>query len=366
MSEEKNSDVKTRPHFFHVTRAARLLLIVLGWLMLSFTVHAASFDCGKATTTVEKLICADAELSKLDEELAAAYKTALQGEKHTESIRQTQKQWMKERNSCADAVCVKRTYETRLQGLASPTDTHTPLLVKVAASNAAPLSTPDKPGLFKLDQSTNSKVCVPLGRIINDDIKKYGKTRFDQHGEFAKWHKVEEENIDRGEPHKYDESVERADVDINNDGIVDQVIRTKWSIGRALNDALDIFPLNERKIVISELQQSKKSIMFNPGNYWLERYKKKYDDLNFDWVLDGVASINLLQLNNQTYVVAQNYAAPLNVSAKIYVFQLNKEYKKYEEKDVCMLVKICPCGGCEDLRGDEISKTLPAHKWCVK
>lgn len=107
-------------------------------------------------------------------------------------------------------------------------------------------------------------------------------------------------------------------------------------------------------------------IMFNNGNYWLERYKRKYGDLNFDWVLDGVASINLLQLNNVTYVVAQNYAAPGNVSAKIYAFQLDKAYKKYEERDVCMFVKICPCGGCEDLRGDEATKTLPANKWCRK
>lgn len=96
----------------------RLLLIILGWLMLSFAVHAASFDCGKATTKVERLICANTTLSKLDEELAAAYKTALQDKKQSDFIRQTQKQWMKERNGCSDAVCVKRAYEDRLKVLA--------------------------------------------------------------------------------------------------------------------------------------------------------------------------------------------------------------------------------------------------------
>ncbi len=40
-----------------------VLCLVIGQL------QAASFDCGKAGTKVEKLICADAELSKLDEKL---------------------------------------------------------------------------------------------------------------------------------------------------------------------------------------------------------------------------------------------------------------------------------------------------------
>jgi len=102
----------------------RLLFIVLGWLMLGVAVHAASFDCGKAATTVEKLICADVELSKLDEELTSNYKTALQDEKQGKAIRQTQKQWLMERNGCSDAACVKRAYETRLHELSSPTAAH--------------------------------------------------------------------------------------------------------------------------------------------------------------------------------------------------------------------------------------------------
>lgn len=94
------------------------LLIMFAGLVLATTAQAASFDCAKAGTKVEKLICADAGLSKLDEELNAAYKTALQDEKQADSIKQMQKQWMKERNGCADAVCVKRAYETRLLSLA--------------------------------------------------------------------------------------------------------------------------------------------------------------------------------------------------------------------------------------------------------
>lgn len=92
--------------------------IVIGWLVLA-SGQAASFDCAKAATKVEQMICGDAELSRLDEELAQAYKAALKDQSKAESIKQAQKQWMKERNACADVACMKRVYETRLASLAA-------------------------------------------------------------------------------------------------------------------------------------------------------------------------------------------------------------------------------------------------------
>lgn len=94
-----------------------LLFIALAWLTLSSAATAASFDCDKAATNVEKLICSDADLSKLDDEMAVAYKTGRQEEKQAEAVRKAQKGWLKERNSCSDAGCVKRVYETRLASL---------------------------------------------------------------------------------------------------------------------------------------------------------------------------------------------------------------------------------------------------------
>jgi len=101
----------------HNAKLTPLVPVLSGSLMLALSVQAASFDCSKAQTKVEKLICGDAELSKLDEELNAAYTAALQDEKQADFTRQTQKQWMKERNVCADAGCVKSTYEARLHAL---------------------------------------------------------------------------------------------------------------------------------------------------------------------------------------------------------------------------------------------------------
>lgn len=46
-------------------------------LALALPAGAASFDCAKARTKVEKLICKDSQLSRQDEELAKAYGEAL-------------------------------------------------------------------------------------------------------------------------------------------------------------------------------------------------------------------------------------------------------------------------------------------------
>ena len=56
----------------------RIATAIIGVLFMfpSFT-FAAGFDCTKATSTVEKLICSDDKLSKADEQLSAVYSKAL-------------------------------------------------------------------------------------------------------------------------------------------------------------------------------------------------------------------------------------------------------------------------------------------------
>lgn len=95
----------------------KYVLYLFGLLALALPAQAASFDCAKAATKVEKLVCGDAELSKLDEELNAAYKAALQDGKQSNSIKQGQKQWVKERNGCSDAGCLEMNYRNRIDEL---------------------------------------------------------------------------------------------------------------------------------------------------------------------------------------------------------------------------------------------------------
>jgi len=102
-----------------IKRGGLVAAMLLGCLGLAVSAQGASFDCGKAGTKVEHIICDDPEISKLDDELSLAYKTALQDEKEADSTKQAQKQWMKERNGCVVAGCVKSAYEARLLSVRS-------------------------------------------------------------------------------------------------------------------------------------------------------------------------------------------------------------------------------------------------------
>jgi uncharacterized protein len=92
-------------------------------LLMSVSAQGASFDCGKAATKVEKMICNDAELSKLDEELGSAYKSALQDIKHAAILKESQKQWLKDRDSYVDSEYWKQSYIKRLSLLKLPIST---------------------------------------------------------------------------------------------------------------------------------------------------------------------------------------------------------------------------------------------------
>jgi uncharacterized protein len=78
------------------------------------TSTSPSFDCSKATTPVEKLICTNPELSKLDVGLAEMYKEAVSKDR---SIRDDQRAWNVEKNKCTDVDCLKSAYEDRISEL---------------------------------------------------------------------------------------------------------------------------------------------------------------------------------------------------------------------------------------------------------
>jgi uncharacterized protein YecT (DUF1311 family) len=91
-------------------------------LFATFT-HAASFDCAKASTFIEKAICSDTQLSELDDSLLQSYKKAMANTFDAESLKAQQKAWlMNVRNKCQDSTCLIHTYNERLAAL-----NHTPV-----------------------------------------------------------------------------------------------------------------------------------------------------------------------------------------------------------------------------------------------
>ena len=82
--------------------------------------YGASFDCEKAASNIEKIICSSDEISNLDSELNFVYKISIKQNPDTEAIKLEQRKWIKEvRNICSDEVCLTTAYSKRIKELNS-------------------------------------------------------------------------------------------------------------------------------------------------------------------------------------------------------------------------------------------------------
>ena len=112
--------------------ARRSAQVVLGLIVFSLTGAgtAASFDCTKAMTGVEKQVCASNELSALDDELAGTYRTATKRTAEPKRFRDEQRTWLAERDAClseTDAVgCLVKHYRDRIAALSGDCWRHEP------------------------------------------------------------------------------------------------------------------------------------------------------------------------------------------------------------------------------------------------
>lgn len=81
------------------------------------TLQPPSFDCAKAQSEAETLVCGDARLAALDRQLAALYKR-VQTSPDELDIAAEQRGWIKGRDACSRAVdphrCLVESYQTRL------------------------------------------------------------------------------------------------------------------------------------------------------------------------------------------------------------------------------------------------------------
>lgn len=81
---------------------------------------AASFNCEKASSVSEKLICASPELSNMDERYAKLYnEVKVQGSDVARIKKEAVLAWKKREADCADAVCLSIWYRARIATLNS-------------------------------------------------------------------------------------------------------------------------------------------------------------------------------------------------------------------------------------------------------
>lgn len=93
----------------------RLIKIGFSASLLITSMYAASFDCKKASTFIENTICNDTELSKLDDELAKAYKKVWNSMSDKTELKKEQFDWLKNsRDKCMSLECLKTSYTNRV------------------------------------------------------------------------------------------------------------------------------------------------------------------------------------------------------------------------------------------------------------
>ena len=91
--------------------------------MAALPAQAASFDCTEAATSVEHMICDNPALSNLDSAMAKAYASLHDGlsvvvdEAFANLVRQSQRDWLNERDECRTEACLQTAYENRLAAL---------------------------------------------------------------------------------------------------------------------------------------------------------------------------------------------------------------------------------------------------------
>jgi uncharacterized protein YecT (DUF1311 family) len=92
-----------------------MLLVSLILAAAAAPVHVpaarASFDCGRAATDVERMICADPSLAARDRGMAIAYQLWRRGDNARFSG--PQGGWLAERNACRSAACIADAYDGR-------------------------------------------------------------------------------------------------------------------------------------------------------------------------------------------------------------------------------------------------------------
>lgn len=157
----------------------RKIFVTSFLLASSFSVgaQAASFDCAKAGTNIEKLICSNESISAQDENLAKTYKSALDASADKNELKQQQLAWLKTRNTCTDDTCLTQRYRDRiieLTAISLKKATATTTENKTETKAEVKVETTKKPLTFKLIEGAERPICQQYIHML--EATKYTET----------------------------------------------------------------------------------------------------------------------------------------------------------------------------------------------
>lgn len=92
------------------------LMLFVAVCTVATPTQAASFNCLQVVTNVERIVCNDPVISKLDDELAKAYRDVMDAAsaESKDQLIVDQRRWLtRVRNICVDEGCLKKAYDSR-------------------------------------------------------------------------------------------------------------------------------------------------------------------------------------------------------------------------------------------------------------
>lgn len=142
-----------------------------------------SFDCTKARSQAERLICSDSELSALDADLAALYKQAKSAAKDKRAFaRASAAEWKKREATCLDKPCLVDWYALRrrqLSDILGSTDgPNAPSPTAASDASATPESAVDLTNAKVLDEKYGIDAEVRCASGADDYLRSVTKYDF--------------------------------------------------------------------------------------------------------------------------------------------------------------------------------------------
>jgi uncharacterized protein YecT (DUF1311 family) len=306
--------------------------------------HAASFDCGKATTKVEMIICSDHELSKLDESLSNAYKKILKLTNRKQDMIESQREWLKRvRNKCKNAECIRNAYEGRIKKLRSLSYSAQTRTGQQHEATPKRLTKPQKEisvndrrdNKYTLLMSKYDCLYQHMLRLYNADIEQYGQVKYELHKEFhwIKWDKKIIHIRPLGVPEGVTEILDAkiAIFDINSDSRDEAIVYTESWLSNSPMDVYDVFNLGDIALLnetvdgsvyykkslkrfysvkvppvkISDISEEDLEKFPKKVRYGIEATKKRGNKYAY-WG-DGEYKINFLKLKDRFYVTFEEF-----------------------------------------------------------
>lgn len=291
------------------------LFYLAGALLIAQTAGAASFDCAKAQSMVEKLICSDAEVSRLDNDLADIYrKTSKENQQYRALLGNQQRAWLKQRNQCVDIDCLRNHYMRRISEIDS----------------------------YMLLMSKNDGLCTHMVQLFNEDLKIFNRAS-DLHEEFQSipWEPAKVSNKFGGQNLQDDPDLkdEGALFDFNNDGIIDYVVRERSRLSGMRADSISKLASDasqrSQSLSVHELRGAKNSIRIAGGAYQLSAPLEEH--VVPLWLLSPFRYHDTTYLLMQSLYMGRSPTADFAVIAKYVSGRLVMREMSGKMEDICYI-----------------------------